>query len=122
MNVNNSTAFERIQARQDRTPEHTSRENRIVTHAVEKLYRISGHETFPCRYTWLPKAVRSMEELFSDDEDAMVALGVGKNMVRSIRFWSQVAGMVTVTRGSGYSLTKPGSILLGEGGLDPFLE
>ena len=22
-------------------------------------YRISGHESFPCRYTWLPKAVRA---------------------------------------------------------------
>jgi hypothetical protein len=62
---------------------------------AEKVYRISGHESFPCRYTWLPKAVRGLREnpkLFSDDADAMVNLGVGKNMVRSIRFWSQVAG------------------------------
>ena len=23
-------------------------------------YRISGHESFPCRYSWLPKAVRGL--------------------------------------------------------------
>ena len=57
-------------------------------------YRYSGHETFPCRYTWLPKAVRSLRsnpQLFSNEDDAMVALGVGKNMVRAIRFWADAA-------------------------------
>jgi len=46
-------------------------------------YRFSGHETFPCRYTWLPKAVRNLSEnenLFTDEDEAMVRLGVGKNM------------------------------------------
>ncbi len=92
----------------------------------EKTYRISGHETFPCRYTWLPKAVRGLHEnpkLFSDEEDAMVTLGVGKNMVRSIRFWTQAAGMAALgMKGGGHVLTQLGSILLGERGLDPFLE
>lgn len=62
----------------------------------EKNYRISGHESFPCRYTWLPKAVRGLNAdptLFSNDEQAMVTLGVGKNMVRSIRFWILAAGV-----------------------------
>lgn len=27
------------------------------------LYRFSGHETFPCRYTWLPKAVVALQEV-----------------------------------------------------------
>src|SRR2546428_4874679 len=83
-------------------------------------YRIAGHESFPCRYTWLPKAVQGLTrdpKLFSDDERAMVDLGVGKNMVRAIRFWSQVAGMATMgTKGGGHSLTKLGSVLLGERG------
>lgn len=93
---------------------------------AEKAYRVSGHESFPCRYTWLPKAVRGLREnpkLFSDDADAMVNLGVGKNMVRSIRFWSQVAGMMTVAaKGGGYAATDLGRWVLGEDGLDPFLE
>ena len=93
---------------------------------MEKTYRISGHETFPCRYTWLPKAVRGLRvnpKLFSDEADAMVYLGVGKNMVRSIRFWSQVAGVATGGgKGGGHQLTPFGTTLLGERGLDPFLE
>jgi len=89
-------------------------------------YRISGHESFPCRYTWLPKAVRGLQanpKLFCDDERAMVDLGVGKNMVRSIRFGSQVSGMANpVPKGGGHAPAKLGAALLGERGLDPFLE
>jgi hypothetical protein len=89
-------------------------------------YRISGHESFPCRYTWLPKAVRGLgadSKLFADEERAMVDLGVGKNMVRSIRFWSLATGMTRVgPKGSGPSLTELGTTLLGNRGLDPFLE
>ena len=45
------------------------------------LYRISRHENFPCRYTSLPKAVRGLSDnpkLFSDEDEAMVELGLGK--------------------------------------------
>lgn len=91
-----------------------------------KKYRISGHETFPCRYAWLPKAVRGLQKdskLFGDETNAMVNLGVGKNMVRSIRFWSQVMGMVEgETKGQNAEVTEIGKILLAEKGLDPFLE
>jgi Protein of unknown function (DUF4007) len=89
-------------------------------------YRISGDESFPCRYTWLPKAVRGLEDnpmLFSNDDQAMVDLGLGKNMVRSVRFWAHAAGMAApVTKGGGYKPTDFGSALLGPDGLDPFLE
>jgi Protein of unknown function (DUF4007) len=70
-------------------------------------YRISGHESFACRYAWLPKVVRGLEGnpiLFADLDKAMVDLGVGKNMVRSIRFWSHVAGMVN-SKNRGAELT-----------------
>jgi hypothetical protein len=93
---------------------------------AEKDYRIAGHESFPCRYTWLPKAVRGLHNnprLFSKEEDAMVALGVGKNMVRSIRFWSQAASMIEAgAKGGGHSCTELGNALLSEHGRDPFLE
>src|SRR4051812_40847827 len=62
----------------------------------QMTYRISGHETFSFRYTWLPKAVRGLltnPKLFTDEDEAMVVLGVGKNMVRSIRFWAQASGV-----------------------------
>lgn len=89
-------------------------------------YRISGHESFPCRYTWLPKAVRGLDAeplLFADEERAMVDLGVGKNMVRSIRFWSLATGMAVVeSKGAAPVLTDLAVSLLGKRGLDPFLE
>jgi hypothetical protein len=89
-------------------------------------YRISGHETFPCRYTWLPKAARHIKrnpKLFGDEQQAMVDLGVGKNMVRSIRFWSQAAEVISPNlQRRGHSLTKIGSHVLGHGGADEFLE
>ena len=53
----------------------------------------------------------------------MVKLGVGKNMVRSIRFWSQVMGMAkTETKRQSLSVTDLGKALLAENGRDPFLE
>ncbi|MBI3798032.1 MAG: DUF4007 family protein [Deltaproteobacteria bacterium] len=93
---------------------------------MERNYRISGHETFPCRYTWLPKAVRGLSknpQLFLDEDQAMVDLGVGKNMVRAIRYWAQAAGVVEpLIKGKTHHLSLFGEILLGEDGLDPFLE
>ena len=48
----------------------------------------SGHETFVCRHFWLKKGYDYIQKgrSFSDD-DAVVHLGVGKNMVTAIRFW-----------------------------------
>jgi len=89
--------------------------------------RLSGHETFVCRYAWLPKVIRELSgpkkkrALFKDEADAMVRLGVGKNMVRSIRFWAESAQIIEPTE-DGYAVTRFGERLLGREGHDPFLE
>lgn len=47
------------------------------------------HETFALRFGWLTKGYKAVEEnpkVFTDD-DATMVLGVGKNMVASIRYW-----------------------------------
>lgn len=92
----------------------------------EKInYRFSGHETFPCRYAWLPKAYLGIKEnptLFSNEEEAMVNLGVGKNMTRAIRFWVQAAGIAASSRDGGLKTTDFGRSLLSIKGFDPFLE
>jgi hypothetical protein len=88
-------------------------------------YRFSGHETFPCRYAWLPKAYLSLmddQRIFTDEEEAMVSMGVGKNMVRAIRFWVQATGVAAAARGGGYTITDFGRALLDREGFDPFLE
>lgn len=56
----------------------------------------SGHQTFPFRYTWLKKGVDAVianPTIFSS-ENASVSLGVGKNMVDSIRHWCRVSGLI----------------------------
>lgn len=92
----------------------------------EKInFRFSGHESFPCRYAWLPKAYLGIEEaptLFSIEEDAMVRLGVGKNMVRAIRFWVQATGIAAPSKDGGLAVTEFGRALLSKNGFDPFLE
>jgi len=87
--------------------------------------RFSGHETFPCRYAWLPKAYRAIRKdpkLLADDDAAMVEMGIGKNMVRAARFWVQAMGVSVQNNDGVHQLTAFGKALLGPRGHDPFLE
>lgn len=86
----------------------------------------SGHETFPFRYPWLKKgfdAALNDGDIFLRDH-AITTLGVGKNMVRSIRHWCLAAGVLGETRKGGTALrpTDLGTLLLADDGLDPYLE
>ncbi len=87
--------------------------------------RFSGHETFACRFAWLPKAFRATSEnptVFGDEERAMVILGVGKNMVRSIRFWGEVMGVIAPWPDKTLKPTSFGEAVFGGAGFDPYLE
>ena len=88
-------------------------------------YKCSGHGTFPCRYTWLPKAVIALKKkprLFSDVDEAMVDLGVGKQMVYAIRFWVEAAKVAEKNEKSNFEVTPLGEQLMGADGFDPYLE
>jgi len=91
------------------------------------IVSFSGHETFTLRHGWLKKAVdgiRANPRLFAD-EDAMVDLGVGKNMVRSIRHWALATDILQEfpnTRGAELGTTTFGDLVFGSHGHDPFLE
>ena len=72
----------------------------MSTIAGEVPPKFAGHETFTLRYGWLKKAVdatREQQDIFLQD-DALVRLGVGKNMVRSIRHWGLVTGILEESR------------------------
>src|SRR3954471_7215384 len=89
-------------------------------------HSFSGHETFPFRYPWLKKGYDAALEdgnVFLR-EDAITTLGVGKNMVRSIRHWCLAAGVLAESRDGGGVLraTDLGALLLADDGLDPYLE
>ena len=59
-----------------------------------KKYTFSGHESFPCKTLWLKKGYDFVVagNDFNSPE-AVIGLGVGKNMVASIRFWLRVFGV-----------------------------
>lgn len=82
--------------------------------------KFSGHETFTFRYGWLKKAVDgiSVPNLFTRD-DAIVTLGVGKNMVKSIKFWAMATRIIEEGK-EGIHKTAIGGRLLTE--WDPYLE
>ena len=83
----------------------------------EKLI-FSGHDTFHCRLFWLKKGYDyiSNEGRFKDDSG--VDLGVGRNMVNSIRFWLKSFGVVNDKNTINPLFQK----LLANEGWDPYLE
>jgi hypothetical protein len=90
-----------------------------------RTLRFSGHESFALRYAWLPKACNALRGdpfALSDDETAMVTLGIGKNMVRSLRFWLDATGVARPIPGQGFTLTPFADAVLAAGGFDPYLE
>ena len=56
----------------------------------------SGHDTFHCRLFWLKKGFDYLQggEKFKDDSG--VEMGVGRNMVNSIRFWMKSFDVIDV--------------------------
>ena len=57
-------------------------------------YSFSGHESFYCKALWLKKGVDYISSGGDfTSPDAVALLGVGKNMVASIRFWLRAFGL-----------------------------
>lgn len=80
----------------------------------------SGHESFSCKQFWLKKGYDFIKSgsRFSDDT-AVIKLGVGKNMVRSIRFWLYAFG---ISNDDKSTVSELGEFLFGEAGKDIYLE
>jgi hypothetical protein len=62
--------------------------------------KFSGHETFSCRATWLKKGLDfilnggEIDPSVFTQPDAATELGVGRNMVNSIRYWLNAFGLI----------------------------
>lgn len=85
---------------------------------ISDNYKFSGHESFPCKALWLKKGYDYDKDNGDfNDSLAVVKLGVGKNMVGSIRFWYKAFGL------NKESKTRwIGDFLFGEHGRDPYME
>jgi hypothetical protein len=61
-------------------------------------------------------------QVFKDENEAMVSFGVGKNMVRSMKFWAETTQIAQPVETGVYELTEFGKLLLGHEGLDQYLQ
>jgi len=84
-----------------------------------KAIVFARHETFHPRFGWLKKGFdrASADPGVFLQEDAPVRLGVGKNMVRSIRYWCSAFKLLKDDHP-----TEFGTQLLSQGGWDTYLE
>jgi hypothetical protein len=82
-------------------------------------YTFSGHESFYCKSLWLKKGydfVSSSKDF--NAPDAVIDLGVGKNMVASIRYWLRAFGLLD----EGAPTEIADFLFNNEYGKDPYLE
>ena len=83
--------------------------------------KIKGHEKFVLREGWLTKGIRGVSEddhLFSGNDGAD-KLGVGTNMVKSIRYWMQAFDLLEEDTKTGITLNTFGDKILNK---DLYLE
>lgn len=87
--------------------------------------KFRAHDTFAIRKGWLNKGLRNIQKapdvFISKENNPMDVLGIGANMVKSLRYWLQATGL-TVEPNSGkrtQSLTPIGEIIYNN---DPYFE
>lgn len=80
------------------------------------------HETFALRYSWLSKGFHALKKTPNvfDNDDAVVELGVGRNMVTSIRYWLRACQLITPQKPN--MPESIGDLVFDKDGLDPYLE
>lgn len=87
----------------------------------------AGHQTFAFRYSWLKKGIDLVHNnpLAFQSDDAVIHLGVGKNMVQSIRHWCLATRIIEEELDLHSRCLLPtelGERLFRDNGWDPFLE
>ncbi len=85
---------------------------------AEKL-TFSGHESFICKQFWLKKVYDfAMKQKKFNDETSVVELGVGKNMVASLRYWGKAFGIMDENDAA----TPLANYLFSNNGADSYME
>ena len=90
---------------------------------LPRIPSFAGHQTFALRAGWLKKgldAIKGDPQFFARDE-ALVELGVGKNMVSAIRHWILATNLARAS-GRDITATPLGLALFDDDGFDPYLE
>lgn len=90
----------------------------------KKKVRLKGNESFFIRDGWLRKGIKNIliDNTVFTRKDAAEILGVGVNMVKSIKYWLKASGLVKDAKNKNktyYELTKLGEII---NKYDPYFE
>ena len=89
----------------------------------EKMIKLQGHEKFALREGWLNKGLakfdRSSRSSIFTSKQAPDEFGIGSNMVKSLRYWLRVFGLLEDKGSAGARLTETGWIIKEN---DPYLE
>ena len=75
--------------------------------------KLKGHEKFPLREGWLNKGIRGVNhnsKIFTSNEGPDI-LGVGTNMVKSIRYWMQCFLLINENPKDGAKLSDIGRLI-----------
>lgn len=75
--------------------------------------KLKGHEKFSLREGWINKGICGVEnnaKLFTGNDGPDI-LGVGSNMVKSIRYWLQSFKLINETQRDGASLSEVGHLI-----------
>lgn len=90
-----------------------------------KKFRFSGHQTFPLRIAWLPKAsveINKGKDPLTNIDEGIISLGLGKNMIESLKCWIQTFQIARKIEGN-WRFTPIGELIFSpSNGLDPYFE
>ncbi|PUB84855.1 MAG: DUF4007 domain-containing protein [gamma proteobacterium symbiont of Ctena orbiculata] len=110
---------------QTQSPTRDQGRQPVVASVSPVSYRFSGHQTFPLRIAWLPKAVTEVskgKDPLTNIDEGIISLGLGKNMVESLRCWIEAFQIASKVEGR-WELTPIGELIFSpSSGFDPYLE
>ncbi len=88
--------------------------------SMSSKFKFSGHESFACKSHWLKRGYDFVLAGNNfNNEEAVVQLGVGKNMVNAIKFWMRAFGLIN---SEGILSPLAHKLMNNDNGCDPFFE
>lgn len=88
---------------------------------MELRARLKGHESFSIREGWLVKGlynIKNDNKVFSNSE-ATGILGIGSNMVKSLKYWLYATGLIEDAKKNDIQLTELAELIIN---YDPYIE
>ncbi len=88
---------------------------------MDNKIKLKGHESFSIREGWITKGISEIKnnsKLFSE-KNLTDILGIGTNMVKSLKYWLITSGIIKETKKTEYELTELGRLIEQ---YDPYME